>query len=105
MYRALTLFVLTSTHMQLANEQLLALVCGLQQHEIRVPKVRGHLFEKKRPARFQGPIFVISGAYPAPNPTPCPPFIRPLSGPYPSLLLVNSLSQPLLADSGLTTQS
>ena len=50
---ALTLFVLTSTHMQLANEQLLALVCGLQQHEIRVPKISNEIASRHNQITWQ----------------------------------------------------
>ena len=53
LYRALTLFVLTSTHMQLANEQLLALVCGLQQHEIRVPKISNEIASRHNQITWQ----------------------------------------------------
>ena len=51
--RARTLFVLTSTHMQLANEQLLALVCGLQQHEIRVPKISNEIASRHNQITWQ----------------------------------------------------
>ena len=49
----ITLFVLTSTHMQLANEQLLALVCGLQQHEIRVPKISNEIASRHNQITWQ----------------------------------------------------